>query len=260
MLDTVEIADLILRAKAGEDKAKEELILMNSPLIKSILRRYIGHGVEYDDLYQLGCLGFVKAINKYDPKYNVKFTTYAMPLIMGEMKRFLRDDGAIKVSRSVKGLYVKIKKYLAEHGGDETPKTVDEIAKHLGVAREEIVFAMEASRMPLSLWDSGDADGEDEGLCIGDRITGGDDSGFIDKLMLKNMLLKLPRRERKVILLRYFRNATQGEVARELNLSQVQVSRIEQKVLADFKSYFTADAANEIEQIQSKRASAICCR
>ena len=241
MLDTGKIAGLILRAKAGEDKAKEELILINSPLIKSILRRYIGRGVEYDDLYQLGCLGFVKAINKYDPKYNVKFTTYAMPLIMGEMKRFLRDDGAIKVSRSVKGLYVKIKKYLAEHSGEETPKTVDEIAKHFGMEREEIVFAMEASRMPLSLWDSGDADGEDENLCIGEKIAGDDDSNFVDSLMLKNMLLKLPERERKVILLRYFRNATQSEVALKLNLSQVQVSRIEQRVLADLKSYFNAD-------------------
>ena len=242
MLDNEKIADLLLRAKAGEDKAKEELILTNSPLIKSVLRRYIGRGVEYDDLYQLGCLGFVKAINKYDPKYNVKFTTYAMPLIMGEIKRFLRDDGAIKVSRSVKGLYVKIKKYLALHGGDDTPKTVDEIAKHFGVEREEIVFAMEAARMPLSLWDSGDADGEDENLSIGERIPGSDDSNFVDNLMLKNMLEKLPERERKVILLRYFRNATQSEVAQALNLSQVQVSRIEQKVLGDLRTYFSADA------------------
>jgi RNA polymerase sporulation-specific sigma factor len=240
MLDNKRIAGLIVRAKAGEDRAKEELILTNLPLIKSIIRRYIGRGVEYDDLYQLGCLGFVKAINKYDPKYNVKFTTYAMPLIMGEIKRFLRDDGAIKVSRSVKGLYIKIKRYLAEHGGDETPKTIDEIAKHFGTEREEIVFAMEASRMPLPLWDSGDGDGEDENLSIGEKLTGDDDSKFVDRLMLKNMLQKLPEREQKVILLRYFRNATQSEIARALNLSQVQVSRIEQRVLCDLKTYFAA--------------------
>jgi RNA polymerase sporulation-specific sigma factor len=241
MLANERVADLLARAKGGEDKAKEELIVSNSPLIKSVLRRYIGRGVEYDDLYQLGCLGFVKAINKYDPKYEVKFTTYAMPLIMGEIKRFLRDDGAIKVSRSVKGLYVKIKRYLALYDGEEKPKTIDEIAEHFGVEREEIVFAMEASRMPLSLWDSGDGDGEDENLCIGERISGSDDRRLVDNLMLKNVLEALPERERKVMLLRYFRNATQSEVARALNLSQVQVSRIEQKVLADLRNYFSAD-------------------
>jgi RNA polymerase sporulation-specific sigma factor len=241
MLDNDAVAALISRAKAGEDKAKEELILTNSPLIKSVLRRYIGRGVEYDDLYQLGCLGFVKAINKYDPKYNVKFTTYAMPLIMGEIKRFLRDDGAIKVSRSVKSLYIKIKKYLAEHSGDETQPTVEDIAKFFSATREEIVFAMDASRMPLSLWDKNENDSDDETLSIGEKIAGDDDSKYVNNLMLKNVLSALPERERKVILLRYYRNYTQSEVARALTLSQVQVSRIEQKVLADLKSYFSAE-------------------
>ena len=106
------INDLVLRAKSGDEQAKNTLVQQNQPLIKSLLRRYLGKGVEYDDLYQLGCLGFVKAINKFDPKYQVKFTTYATPLIIGEIKRFLRDDGSVKVSRSVKTLYVKIKKYL----------------------------------------------------------------------------------------------------------------------------------------------------
>ena len=99
-------ADLVAKAKSGDNAAKEQLLLQNSPLIKSIIKRYIGKGVEYDDLYQLGCLGFVKAINKYDAGFGVKFTTYAVPLILGEVKRFLRDDGTIKVSRSIKGLYV----------------------------------------------------------------------------------------------------------------------------------------------------------
>jgi RNA polymerase sporulation-specific sigma factor len=238
MPDNEKVTALIMRAKAGEDKAKEELILTNSPLIKSVLRRYIGKGVDYDDLYQLGCLGFVKAINKYDMKYNVKFTTYAMPLILGEIKRFLRDDGVIKVSRSVKSLFVRIKRYLAEHSGDETAPTVEEIAREFDIPREEIVFAMEASHLPLSLYEKGDREGGEDNLCLADRIAGNDDKDFIDNLMLKNMLTALPERERKVILLRYFRNATQSEVARTLNLSQVQVSRIEQKVLADFRSFF----------------------
>ena len=104
------VIELVMRAKSGDEQAKNTLVQQNQPLIKSLLRRYLGKGVEYDDLYQLGCLGFVKAINKFDPQYQVKFTTYATPLIIGEIKRFLRDDGAVKVSRSVKTLYVKIKK------------------------------------------------------------------------------------------------------------------------------------------------------
>ena len=127
--------DLVIKAKQGDEHAKEQLVLQNSPLIKSLLKRYIGKGVEYDDLFQLGCLGFVKAINKFDTQYKVKFTTYATPLIIGEIKRFLRDDGTIKVSRSVKTLYVKIKKYLAEKSGDPVPPTVDTMATEFGVSK-----------------------------------------------------------------------------------------------------------------------------
>ena len=150
--------DLVIIAKQGDEHAKEQLVLQNSPLIKSLLKRYIGKGVEYDDLYQLGCLGFVKAINKFDPQYKVKFTTYATPLIIGEIKRFLRDDGTIKVSRSVKTLYVKIKKYLAERSGDPVPPTVDTMATEFGVSKEDIIFAMEASHMPLPLFASTEND------------------------------------------------------------------------------------------------------
>ena len=139
------VIELVLRAKNGDEQAKNQLIEQNQPLIKSLLRRYLGKGVEYDDLFQLGCLGFVKAINKFDPQYQVKFTTYATPLIIGEIKRFLRDDGAVKVSRSVKTLYVKIKKYLALKSGEIDAPTVDEIAAEFNVTKEEVVFAMEAS-------------------------------------------------------------------------------------------------------------------
>lgn len=233
--------DLVIKAKQGDEHAKEQLVLQNSPLIKSLLKRYIGKGVEYDDLYQLGCLGFVKAINKFDPQYKVKFTTYATPLIIGEIKRFLRDDGTIKVSRSVKTLYVKIKKYLAERSGDPVPPTVDTMAAEFGVSKEDIIFAMEASHMPLPLFTNTENDDGEEALSLGEKIVAADDSHYVDNLMLKDMLTKLPVRERKVILLRYFRNATQSEVARQLNLSQVQVSRIEQKVLRQMRAYFAID-------------------
>ena len=234
------VNELVLRAKHGDDHAKNLLVQQNQPLIKSLLKRYLGKGVEYDDLFQLGCLGFVKAINKFDPQYQVKFTTYATPLIIGEIKRFLRDDGAVKVSRSVKTLYVKIKKYLMLKSGEIDAPTIDEIAAEFGVSKEEVIFAMEASHMPLPLFATGINEDNDETSCLADKIIASDDSAYLDKLMVKNMLARLPLRERQVILLRYFRNATQSEVARKLNLSQVQVSRIERKVLDNMKSYLTA--------------------
>ncbi len=234
------VIELVLRAKQGDEQAKTTLVQQNQPLIKSLLRRYLGKGVEYDDLYQLGCLGFVKAINKFDPQYQVKFTTYATPLIIGEIKRFLRDDGAVKVSRSVKTLYVKIKKYLLLKSGDTETPTVDEIAAEFGVTKEEVIFAMEASHMPLPLFAGTSNDDNEETACLADKIVASDDSAYLDHLMIKNMLARLPTRERQVILLRYFRNATQSEVARRLHLSQVQVSRIEQKVLRGMKAYITA--------------------
>lgn len=234
------VNELVLRAKHGDDHAKNLLVQQNQPLIKSLLKRYLGKGVEYDDLFQLGCLGFVKAINKFDPQYQVKFTTYATPLIIGEIKRFLRDDGAVKVSRSVKTLYVKIKKYLMLKSGEIDAPTIDEIAAEFEVSKEEVIFAMEASHMPLPLFATGINEDNDETSCLADKIIASDDSAYLDKLMVKNMLARLPLRERQVILLRYFRNATQSEVARKLNLSQVQVSRIERKVLDNMKSYLTA--------------------
>lgn len=236
------ITDLVLRAKNGDEQAKNTLVKQNQPLIKSLLRRYLGKGVEYDDLFQLGCLGFVKAINKFDPKYQVKFTTYATPLIIGEIKRFLRDDGAVKVSRSVKSLYIKIKKYLLLKSGAIQAPTIDEIATEFGVTKEEVIFAMEASHLPLPLYANNTNDDDDESMCLADKIVASDDSAYLDHIMIKNMLERLPVRERQVILLRYFRNATQSEVARQLHLSQVQVSRIEQKVLREMKAYMTADA------------------
>jgi len=238
--------DLVARAKAGDETAKNQLLVVNSPLIKSIIKRYMGKGVEYDDLYQLGCLGFVKALNKYDDKFGVKFTTYAVPLIMGEVKRFLRDDGTIKVSRSVKSLYVKIKKYLADKNAEQSAPTIDELAEHFAVSREEIIYAMEASHLPLSLFDKTDdnrSDGDGSGLSIAERLAGFDNESLLDNIMLGKLLDSLDPRERKIITLRYFRNATQSEVAKHLNISQVQVSRVEQKVLAGFREYFTKEEA-----------------
>ena len=209
------------------------------PLVKSIVRRYIGKGVEFDDLFQLGCMGLVKAHNKFDASYGVKFTTYAVPLIAGEIKRFLRDDGQIKVSRSVKGLYIKIKQYLALHQNDAVTPSVDDLAAEFGVEREEIIYAMEASHMPISMFNNEDSDG----LSLGDKLVGDSShENLVDNITLHNLLDKLDEREKKIMLLRYFRNVTQSEVARILGISQVQVSRIEQRVLESLKNSFNQES------------------
>jgi len=240
MLDKETTARLLVEAKEDNcDAAKTRLLQANSPLIKSIVKRYIGKGVDYDDLYQLGAMGFVKAINKYDASYGVKFTTYAVPLIAGEIKRFLRDDGTIKVSRSVKSLYVKIKRFLATKAGEQFQPTIDEIATELEVTSEEVTFAMEAASMPLSLFSGGE---NDDSLSIADRLIQPENIDMTDKIMLKNLLASLDSKERKVIMLRYFRNQTQSQVAKHLGISQVQVSRVEQRVIAHFREVMTAGA------------------
>lgn len=238
MLSITETRELIEKAKNGDNESKTILLQNNSPLVKSIVRRYIGKGVEYDDLYQLGCMGLVKAINKYDASYGVRFTTYAVPLIAGEIKRFLRDDGSIKVSRSVKGLYVKIKRFLALHQHDENTPTIETLATEFNVSREEVIYAMEASHMPLNLFDTG----TNEGLSLGEKLVGEDHADLVDNIVIHNMLKELSERERKIIMLRYYRNATQAQVAKQLNISQVQVSRIEHRVLANFREFLKKDA------------------
>ena len=238
-----ELAELAERAKAGCEFARERLVVQNSPLIKSIIKRYIGKGVDYDDLFQLGALGFVKAIHKFDPTVGVKFTTYAVPLIAGEVKRFLRDDGSIKVSRSTKTLYSHIKRFIASKANAETPPTIEQIATELGVTREEVIYAMEAASMPVSLAERTDNSNDGEGQALEERIAAPVALALDDKLMLKNLLLELEDRERKVIILRFFRNQTQSQIAKRLGISQVQVSRIEQRVLEHWRAQLSENVA-----------------
>ena len=226
---------LIERARVGDELAKEQLITMNSPLIKSIVKRYLGKGVEYEDLYQLGAMGFVKAINNYDPSYNVKFTTYAVPMIAGEIKRFLRDDGSIKVSRSIKHNSGLIKNYIHEYFKQygRNP-TLDELSKQFNMDKNDLVFTMEASTSPLSINEKYGAD--DDSCTILDKLT---DSfsvdRYMDKLTIREMINGLTAREKQVIILRYYFDKTQSEIAKELGVSQVQISRIENKVLKEMK-------------------------
>lgn len=228
--------NLIERSKNNDKQALERLIKENNGLIWSIVKKFSNRGYEAEDLYQIGCIGFVKAINKFDKTYNVKLSTYAVPIILGEIKRFLRDDGIIKVSRSLKELSSKayIVKEKLEKELNREP-TVNEIAKKLNVSVEEVVMAFEATLATEYLYDNSQHNDDDSMLLI-DRIGSEKEEYEIeDKLALRMILEKLNARERQIIVLRYFKDMTQTEVSKILGLSQVQVSRIEKKVLKKMK-------------------------
>ncbi|MBR1925393.1 MAG: SigB/SigF/SigG family RNA polymerase sigma factor [Clostridia bacterium] len=232
---------LILLAKNGDSDAKNDLINQNYPLIKSVIKRYKNKGVDYCDLFQLGCVGFVKAINNFDASFGVKFSTYAVPMIAGEVKRFLRDDGTIKVSRALKTLSIQIKKFIDLKQNQGIKPSLEEIASHFNVDVQEVVFAMDASIYPVSLFSSVDGD-DDSGSTLADCIEAKDDfKQNLDHIVLKDLIKKLNERERKIIIMRYYRDKTQSQIAKELNVSQVQVSRIENKVLEKFKKELKVD-------------------
>lgn len=226
---------LITKAKAGDKNAKTTLFEQNSPLIKSVIKRFIGKGIEYDDLYQIGTIGLLKAINNFDASFNVKFSTYVVPMVIGEVKRFMRDDGAIKVSRTIKTLNLKIKKYVDEYTKINFCKpTLQEIAQKFEIDEEEVIFAMDSASMPISIYTP--LEGDSNGLLLIDRLNQDNShEKMIDNILLKETLKSLDNRDKKIILLRFFRDKTQSEIAKVLGVSQVQVSRLENKVLEKLK-------------------------
>lgn len=234
MLDHEETMRLIRLAQQGDESAKSILLDENMPLIKSIIRRYRNTVIEYDDLIQLGSLGLYKAMMHFNPSFNVRFSTYAVPMINGEIKRQIRDDGPLKVSRSTKTLALLINKYIDEYRGEEGREpTIDEIAEHFKIDPYEVVFTLDSTHMPVSLYEKYD---DDSGSYLIDNIRTVDKTDdLIERIMLKDLIEKLDERDKKIILLRYYRNKTQSEVAAILGVSQVQVSRLESKILASLK-------------------------
>lgn len=236
MLDIDTTQKLIDLAKKGDEESKSILIGENSPLIKSVIKKYLNKGIEFDDLYQLGSLGFLKAINNFDDSFGVKFSTYAVPMIAGEVKRFIRDNGIIKVSRSTKQLNIKINKFIEKYiNQHENSPSIDIIAKEFQISEREVVYVMDSSARPMSLYTLvGDEGGKEQYLI--DKIE--DENGInnaMDNELLYNVIKELPSREKKIIILRYFRDKTQKEIASELGVSQVQVSRLENKILEKLK-------------------------
>jgi len=231
------VLELIEKAKLGDKNAQSILVENNLGLVWSIVRRFQNRGYETDDLFQIGCIGLIKAINKFDSSFDVKFSTYAVPMIIGEIKRFIRDDGLIKVSRSLKETAGKVritKEILSKELGREP--TINEIAERLSISPEEIVMAIEAGCAPESLY-SVIGEGDNSPLLLIDRINAesGSEIDLIDKIALRQILEKLSPREKQIIILRYFKEKTQFQIAKMLGISQVQVSRIEKKILADIR-------------------------
>ena len=237
MFDDKTTMEYIRRAKTGDALAKEELLNGNVSLVKCIVKRYLGKGVDYDDLFQSACMGFLKAIGGFDERFGVKFSTYAVPMIAGEIKRFMRDDGSVKVSRAMKQTAKEmngfIEEYVIKHG---TQPSITAIAKQFGVDETETVFILGSSKMPLSLQGGADfKDGKERELI--EMLPAKDDQEeWLDKMLLRGAIEALSERDRKVIILRYFRDMTQSEVAEKIGVSQVQISRIENRIIKEFRT------------------------
>jgi len=229
--------ELIKLAKSGDQLAIETLVEENIGLVWSIVKKFLGRGYEGEDLFQIGSIGLLKCIQKFDDAYEVKFSTYAVPMIMGEIKRFLRDDGMIKVSRPLKEMAIKAK-YKQEELMQKTGKTptISEIATALEVDAEDLVMAMEAGREVESLY-STIYQGDGSPIYLIDKLDQkpAETKDITDIIALKEIISKLNEKEQKIIMLRYFEEKTQTEVAKEIGVSQVQVSRIEKKVLKNLR-------------------------
>jgi len=226
--------ELIESAHKGDKQARDILITENIGLIWSIVRRFAGRGYEIEDLFQIGSIGLIKAVDKFDTSFDVRFSTYAVPMITGEIKRFLRDDGMIKVSRTLKETVVKVqraKEQITKMDGHEP--TIEEISKEIGVISEEIVMALEAGSEIESLYKT-IYQGDGNSILLIDKIEEDKNANeiLINKMVLSDLIKVLTPKEQKIIEMRYFDEKTQTDIAKELGISQVQVSRLEKKILA----------------------------
>ncbi|MDO4554245.1 MAG: SigB/SigF/SigG family RNA polymerase sigma factor [Lachnospiraceae bacterium] len=230
----------IRRAKEGSQEAKEKLVSENTGLVWSVVRGFAGRGYELEDLFQIGCIGLIKSIERFDLSYEVKFSTYAVPLITGEIKRFLRDDGMVKVSRKIKENGYRAYRAAQELSHElSRDATLEEIGERAGLMIEDVVIALEANQEVESLYKpANQTDGKQTSLI--DRLPEekNEEEILLNHLALKQAMEALEEREKTLILLRYFHNKTQAEIAKVLRISQVQVSRLEKKILLKMRKNF----------------------
>ena len=233
----------IKRAQDGDKFEMDRLIRENNGLIWSIVKRFMNRGYEVEDLYQIGCIGFIKSIKRFDTNFEVKLSTYSVPYILGEIKRFIRDDGPIKVSRSIKELNTKINELKRHYLLNGKEITLEQICKELKIQKEDAIIAMESTNAVESMDAAANAENKDgKQMTVFDKIsTGKNEEEMITNRMVINQLInELQDRDKEIILLRFFKEKTQTEVAKILGISQVQVSRIERKVLNEMKSKLTS--------------------
>lgn len=238
--DYKSIEKLLKPAQAGDRAAREELVKRNIPLVHYVVRRFRDRGMDYEDLFQCGCMGLLKAIDRFDPSFGARFSTYAVPLIMGEVRRTLRDDGMIHVSRTIRENAVKVRKcredYIAREGREPTLR---ELSIGSGVTDEDALLALNAQAQVRSL-DAPMSDSAD--VRLADTIRGGDMEDVEGRIALAQMLRALPERERTLIVRRYFCRRTQCEIARDMGISQVQVSRMEHRILKDMQRQYDGNS------------------
>ena len=232
-----EMTQLLRRSAQGDRQAREELIYGNLRLVLSVIQKFQGRGENVDDLFQVGCIGLMKAIDNFDVEQGVRFSTYGVPMIVGEIRRYLRDNSAIRVSRSMRDTAYRVlqarEKLMRE---SQREPTVEQIARELDIPREEVVFAMDAIVDPVSLYEPVYSDGGDT-LCVmdqvGDRIN--TDESWIEQIALKDALARLGEREKKILAMRFYQGKTQMEVSQEIGISQAQVSRLEKSAISSIK-------------------------
>ncbi|HLR70331.1 MAG TPA: RNA polymerase sporulation sigma factor SigF [Pseudogracilibacillus sp.] len=233
-LTNEQVRDLIIKSQQGDKEARDLLVEKNIRLVWSVVQRFINRGYDPEDLFQIGSIGLIKSIDKFDLSYDVRFSTYAVPMIIGEIQRFIRDDGTIKVSRSIKelGNKIRIKKEELTKSLNRSP-TVQEIADVLNITPEDVAQAQDAIKYPHSIHETVYENGG-EPITLLDQIAD-DDKHWFDKLTLEEAIRSLSERERLIVYLRYYKDKTQSQVAKRLGISQVQVSRLEKKILEDMK-------------------------
>ena len=237
VLKNDETMELLRRTKSGDQEARRELIEGNLRLVLSVIQRFAGRGENADDLFQVGCVGLIKAIDNFDITQPVRFSTYGVPMIIGEIRRYLRDNSAIRVSRSMRDTAYKVlqvrDRFLSEN---QREPTVEQIAQALGIPREEVVFAMDAIVDPVSLYEPVYSDGGDA-ICVMDQVrdTKNTDESWTDHIALKEAMKRLDDRERRILSLRFYEGKTQMEVSAEVGISQAQVSRLEKGAINTIK-------------------------
>ena len=237
VLKNEETIELLKRTKQGDQEAREALIAGNLRLVLSVIQKFSGRGEHVDDLFQVGCIGLIKAIDNFNTDLDVRFSTYGVPMIVGEIRRYRRDNSSVRVSRSMRDTAYKIlqakERFLAEH---QREPSVEEVAKLLGVRREEVVFALDAIVDPVSLYEPVYSDGGDA-ICIMDQVrdSKNTDENWLEHIALKDAISHLSQRERRILNLRFFEGRTQMEVSAEVGISQAQVSRLEKNAIRQIR-------------------------